>query len=495
MKAIKFISALALTLGMVACENYDLPNPPGQTNPAPEGYFENSGLVLTGTPSPINLVEANEANIFVTVANITELKDFPEGYNLEIDMQVAADSQFSKFTTVSTVIENNDAVTVNPDILNGAIQAMMTREPGTYEVPVRFAAYASLGTTRMRLGGVDATYGEETLTVTTLDPEKVLEDAYYLVPCDATGAPQLSKAVKMNNTAGDGVSPYDNPEFALKFDVPSGADYFFMIAPQSSVAANSTAALLGALPAEDGMSGKLGTSYTAGAISITGAVLLTINVEADSYTVSYAFETLYPFSGAIKVENMMQLYTSNYINYTGVTAINSQWVLAAQPDKNGEIVFRQSPDTEAVISEDGLTMTGDLTLDSSASQLRTPVKGNTLYWADINLVQQTYSISALQTISVIGEHNGWDLETAPELTADKYLRIWTATDVELGGEFKFNCNGAWDFDFGGTDGVQNVANSTYVLAFKGSNMTIEAGKYDITIDFSAYPYVATFTKK
>lgn len=31
---------------MASCDNFDLPNPPGQTNPEPDGIFENSGLVL-----------------------------------------------------------------------------------------------------------------------------------------------------------------------------------------------------------------------------------------------------------------------------------------------------------------------------------------------------------------------------------------------------------------------------------------------------------------
>lgn len=479
---------------MVACENYDLPNPPGQTNTDPAGYFENSGLVMVPVENAINLVEANEQNQFVTLATISELVNFPEGYDLEIDLQLGSDDSFSRSTTLATTIDDKK-VTINPDILNGAVQEVLTKAPGTYDLAARFAAYASRGTTRMRLGGVDATYCPEILSIRTLDAAKVLEDIYYLVPCNASGVPQMAQAKKMNNTAGDGVSAYDNPEFALQFDVPAGSDYRFVIAPQSAVTAGNTTGVLGCNAAEGGMSGKLGESYEAGTVPVNGSVLLTINVEQDSYTLSYAFEALWPFSGTIKADKVMKLYTNNYINYTGVTAINNQWILAAQPDKNGDVVFRQNPETEAEISENGLTMTGSLLQDASAPQIKTPVRGNTLYWVDVNLVQLTYSLSALQTISVIGAHNDWTLETAPKLTPAKDLRTWTISDVELGGEFKFNCNGAWDFDFGGTDGANNVANTTYELAFKGSNMTIEAGKYDITLDFSAYPYMATFTKK
>ena len=494
MKTIKFLSALALTLGLAACENYDLPNPPGQTNPAPDGYFQNSGLVLTPADQDINLVSANEANIFPTVATIDELTDFPGNeYSLEIDMQVGADANFSKYSTIATVIENEQNVTVNPDIFNGAIQEMLTREPGIYQVPVRFAAYAVLGTTRMRLGGVDATYGDETLTVQTLDPVKVIENAYYVVPCSASGTPDLSAAKKMNNTAGEGVSAYDNPEFALKFDVPDGTHFYFMIAPQSAITAGSTEGLFGCLGSADNMSGKLGASYGAALIPISGAVFLTINMEQDAYTLSYAFEMLYPLSGSVKIENTMCLYTDNYINYTGVTAINRQWTIYTQPDKSG-VVFYADPETEPEVSENMLNQSG-LMSTVAGPKLTAPHKGNTLYYCDINLVQKTYSISGITSISVIGDGNGWDTTTAPMLTPSKDLRTWTGSDIEIGSEFKLNCNGAWDIDFGGVAVENTMGKQVYNVHYKGDNLHCEAGKYDVTVDFSAKPYTVTLVKK
>ena len=494
MKTIKFLSALALTLGLAACENYDLPNPPGQTNPAPDGYFQNSGLVLTPADQDINLVSANEANIFPTVATIDELTDFPGNeYSLEIDMQVGADANFSKYSTIATVIENEQNVTVNPDIFNGAIQEMLTREPGIHQVPVRFAAYAVLGTTRMRLGGVDATYGDETLTVRTLDPVKVIENAYYVVPCSASGTPDLSAAMKMNNTAGEGVSAYDNPEFALKFDVPDGTHFYFMIAPQSAITAGSTEGLFGCLGSADNMSGKLGASYGAALIPISGAVFLTINMEQDAYTLSYAFEMLYPLSGSVKIENTMCLYTDNYINYTGVTAINRQWTIYTQPDKSG-VVFYADPETEPEVSENMLNQSG-LMSTVAGPKLTAPHKGNTLYYCDINLVQKTYSISGITSISVIGDGNGWDTTTAPMLAPSKDLRTWTGSDIEIGSEFKLNCNGAWDIDFGGVAVENTMGIPVYNVHYKGDNLPCEAGKYDVTVDFSAKPYTVTLVKK
>lgn len=485
MKKLKFISALALVMGLAACDNYELPNPPGQTYPEPDGYFENSGLVMDPVASTLNLTEANEANQFVTVATIKELIDFPasEGYVLEIDMQVGNDDAFSKSVVVNTVIDG-DNVTVNPDILNGAIQSVMTKQPGTYDVPVRFAAYAALGSTRMRLGGVDATYCPETLNVVTLDPTKVMEQSYYLVPCDAAGNPDWSKAVAMLNTAGSGVSVYDNPEFALKFDVAEGASYYAKIASASAYEAKDASMLLGGNAAEGGMSGKLG-EYGAFEIPVSGSVLLTVNVESDLYTVSYAFEVLYPFSGSVKVENLMCLYTDNYINYTGVTAINQQWDIYTTPDKTG-VRYYQSDATEAVVSEDGLSQSGDIA--TSGTRLRAPYKGNSLYWVDVNLVLQTYSLTAIREIAVIGDGNGWDTATAVQLTPSKDFRTWTAEGVVIGSEFKLCCNGGWDINFGaGTDN----GGGSYTIVMNGGNLPSTPGTYNVTVDFSSKPYTLT----
>lgn len=498
MKKIKFISAIALTMMMASCDNYDLPNPPSQTNPEPDGFFENSGLVLTQGDKELNLITLNEANEFAKVASVTELVNFPDTYTLSIDMQVAADESFSNFTTIATTL-NGDVVTVNPDFLNGAIQEVKTKQPGTYDIYTRYVAYAERGTTRMRLGGIDATYLPATYKVTTLNPDKVMEQSYYIVGdfCDW----DVKKAVKMNNTLGDGVSVYDNPEFAIKLDIPAGKSLYWKVIPASAYEAKSLDAAFGCNPAEGGLSGKLvpvSGKNNAGEINLIGQALVTINVESDSYRVSYALEVLYPLSGSTmsKPNNAMLLYTDNYINYTGVTAISQQWILAGQPDQRGDIIFKQDPNVDPVISEDGLTQTGVMTALEEGVKFRSPVK-NCLYWCDVNLIQMTYSITALKTLSVIGSANGWDLATAVELTPSKDFKVWTASNVEIGDEFKINANGAWAVGFSGTSIPDETGKYVYQVNKQdgGDNLKCPApGKYNVIVDFSTRPYIVTLEK-
>ena len=499
MKKIKFISALALTMVLASCDNFDLPNPPGQTNPEPDGVFENSGLVLTQGENAFDLKTYNQANKDVNVANVTELINFPEGYDLSIDMEVAPDANsFDKADTIGTTVVDN-AVMANPDFLNGAIQECLTKKPGEYNIAARFVAYAERGTTRMRLGGIDATYCPSEFKVTTLDPAKVMEDSYYLVPCTG-GKPQASKAIKMQNTGGD-VSVYDNPVFAIKFDVTEQESidgYEWVVLPASSIEAGNTDGMLGCIASEDNeLEGKLGLGYEPGKIHLMGSVLVTINVEQESYIVNYAFDVLYPFSGVTAANKVLRLYTTDYINYSGVTIINRQWTLGAQPDKTGPVIFKQDPNSEQEVSEDGYQATGKLTPLSDGTRISAPIQANSLYWAEVNLVQLTYTIYGIQAISVIGSGNGWDVATATQLTPSKDLKVWTAKDVEIGDEFKLNCNSAWTVAFSGTQ-ISDM-NGTIVYNVNkqdgGDNLKATPGKYDVEINFSEFPYTVTLVKK
>lgn len=474
-----------MTLALASCDDYDLPNVPGQTNPEPE-IFENSGLNLVQAATDLNLKDANAANSSVKVAEISDLVNFPAAYDLQLDLQVSGDENFSKAQTIATTIDA-DTVFANPDLLNGAIQATISKKPGDYTVYGRIAAYAVKGNTKVRLGGLDKYYGPFQYNVKTLDPEKVIEDEYYLVGGFCNW--DLSKAVKMNNTGGD-VSPYDNPEFAVKMSVTNAesvAGWTWKVVPGSSVAAGIWDGALGCRPSADSnLAGKLVVApeaeTEAGVVNLEGDILITVNIEEDSYTVNYAFEALW--IGPTK-RNTMPVYTQNYINYQGVAYMTGLWYCGTDAAFTG-LEFKQDAEKPAEDSENGLTRTGGLS--STGSTLRTPVR-NQLYWVDINLVQLTYSITALESLSVIGGGNGWDLATAPKLTPSSDHKVWTAKGVTIGEEFKINANGAWDIDFGQSGaGSDNVYNITY----KGSNiMVANPGVYDVEVNFGVFPYTVT----
>lgn len=262
---------------------------------------------------------------------------------------------------------------------------------------------------------------------------------------------------------------------------------------QSAVTAGDLNQAYGCIAAEGGLSGKLSQGAGAGVISLHGPVLVTVNVEVDSYSINYALDNLWPLSGATeaKPSNAMLLYTTDFISYSGVTHINRQWIICGQPDKNGPVLFRQDPNNTPEVSEDGLTQTGLLSDASDAKKLLSPFNG--LNWVEVNLVQKTYSATALRTLSVIGSGNGWDLATATELKPSRDFKTWTAENVTVGDEFKINANGAWTIGFSGTTIPDATGKQVYQVNKQdgGANLQAKPGTYKVTVDFSNFPYTVT----
>ena len=256
MKKIKIFSALALTLALASCDNFELPNPPAQSNPDPgvEGVFENSGLKLSQGGADINLIEVSNKNENVAVAKIDELVNFPEGYDLRVDMQVAADDRFEKYATVTTTVADN-MVYVNPTDFDSAIQEAITKNPTKLNVATRFVAYAERGTTLFRLGGMDEYYGRYQYSVKPFDPDKVLEQDYYLVGNFCNWDPK--KAIKFTNTVA-GANIYDNPVLAVRVEITeqqAAAGYEFKVIPASSALAGNFDGALGCIADETGLAG------------------------------------------------------------------------------------------------------------------------------------------------------------------------------------------------------------------------------------------------
>lgn len=481
---------------MASCDDFELPNPPGQTNTDPEAYFADADLTLDPVSGNQNLTDFMQANKFVTVANITTLKNFPEDYTLVIDMEVGSDASFTEVSKVETVIDGN-AVTADPALINGAIQSVITKKPGTMDVNVRFPAYAVKGDTRFLLGGLNNYYLTEALNITTFDPDKVIENMYYVVPCNADGTPNWNGAIAMNNNSGAGSIGYDHPEFSLKIESPAPDGYLLKIAPESVMQSRDASQLLGVNVAEDGFSGKLSKEYGVGHIAITGDVLVTINAELDAITFSYAFAALYPYSGSTSADKLMLLYTNDYITYSGVCVIKNTWFIGTSADRKAEPIFKQDAESKAELSEDGLSMNGILSNAADAVSIKTPITGNHMYWVSANLPGLTYSMTVINDLGLVGGFNGWNEKENVQLTPSNDFKVWTATDVELDGEFKINANKAWAIGFSG----QQVSQENGVVVYNvnkqdgGANLSVESGKYDVELNFTVQPYVLTLKKK
>ncbi len=503
MKKLAFISGLALTFCLTACDDFELPNPPAQENPEP-AIFDAAGLTLsqgsgTGADNAIDLTSLSEEGGNVVLAKITELKDFPSDFDLTFKVDISATPGFEKVKTVDGEVSGDDVI-VTPGVMQGAIRDVITKKPDQLELYARFAAYAVKGTSTMRLGGEDVYYADYKYDVVPMQPYTI-EEAYYLVGSFCGW--DLSQAIKFNRSSD--LNVYDDPTFSVKIDVDAAyaaGGFEWKVVPQSTVTSGDFA------------NGAYGASYNegsttagflveaptandenAGSIAIEGPYLITIDLEAKSFVVSYAMDFLYcpGTASSFGFRKAQMLSTSDYISYSGAAHLKKQWFLTAQASTKG-LTFYQ--DTEiADVDNTGIIYSGGLMVPGEEDKpVQMVVEQDGLYWVEANVVALTYKASLMSSLSLVGDFNNWgsvpdnpDAVSDIDLTPSKDFLTWTATDVEFtDGSFKVRANHAWDLDFGGA--ADNVT-------FKGANIPVEAGKYDVSLSFVQIPYVLTLTRK
>ncbi len=501
MKKFSFIALSALLCwGLTSCDEYTLPNPPAQSNEQ-EPVFEADNLQLTSTvKGTIDLPTAAAAQSAVELFSYS-LTDFPVSSNLELDGQFSADQDFTEVYNVPLSIDaENFTVNVRAGELQQMFNAVVSKDLVARDVYVRVAAFAVNGSSKVRLGGPDRYYFSGIYNILPEPQANIIEPAYYLVGnfCDW----DLSKGIKLGQFEEGNV--YDHPLFTAIVEVTEAqvkdGGFTFNLVPESAVKSGKWEGAFGftdlaSTPA--GASGNLivvekaeTDSYT---LTTEGNYMVKVNMETRKFNVDLAATYLWAPSYGTSISNfdkMMRLTTKDYIHYQGAWVIkNGGFWLAAQPSNVRGFVYRPDGDTE-VIAEDKKSFEGKMVIDPELNT-RFAIGTPGLHYVEANVVDLNYKGRLIETISLIGGFNGWNLETAVDLTPDKDSKIWTIEDVEMPeGEFKFCANHSWDVSFGLADG-----STTELSTINGANLEIAAGKYTFKLDFTAYPAHIVIEKK
>lgn len=486
---------LAMGLGFVACDDFDMPNPPAQSNPQ-EPVFEASNISmtpLTGT-DVVDLIQANDGDQLVALAAVTEVKDLPEGYTLEFKGQMSASDAFANPVAFDVVTEDGRLL-ADPDNLDAAYHsALGTIDPSARETHIRFIAYAVNGTSRIRIGNQDGYFCPMAVQMKPFAPGFVVEEKYYLIGTCSNDRIDKATAIEMHNS---GVSPYDDPVFTAVIDITDqqAADgYKWAVVPESTMAAGSGLVMAPSDEAlADQMEGYLADSNTLdvfGVVNASNKHLFTVNVKADedglySYKVQLAIPTLYTPgpSNDWNFGKSQQLYTNNYTSYMGFVHIKEQFKFTSAPDW--------------AHTNFGFAEAGKLSTAGSADNLKVNENDQPLtdglYWCTADIAALTYTALPVSSIGIIGSatEKGWDGEVAMTPSAD--FMTWTVTTKLKEGAMKFRLNNDWAVSLGG---------SFAALTTDGGDITVEGadtGDVTITLDLSGITegvswYTATITK-
>ena len=481
------ISALligALSLGFVACENFDLPNPPAQTYPQDPAFNPQNVVINSAIGSNVvNLVTLNANDEPAVLATADSVAGMPEGYDVTFVAQVAASDAFENPVEVATVLNDQRQITASADDLNAAFYtALATKDPSERDLHIRYIVYAVKGSAKVRLGDANTYFGASTGKFLPFPPAYTIEDTYYLIGTPSDLTITGGQAIEMSNSGG---SPYDNPEFSCVVNITNdeaAAGYKWAVVAKSTLASGTGVVYA---PAEDTTeeSGVLTAQSTPGtwvSINQSGRFIVKFNAEPNE---NGAFAFSWMFSPEF-------LYTPG--NSNGWDAGASQVLAPANGSEyqgyvnlDGEFKFTSVPGWDG-INYGSTGNPGELSTDGGAGNLSAE-KG--LYWVTVDIVALTYSLSApITTYGVIGDAtpNGWDASTA--LTPSDDMLVWTGTIHFAGsGEFKFRANDDWDVNLGGDLGA---------LSLGGANIpTPGEGDYEVTLDLSTVPYAATLVKK
>lgn len=470
MKKLYILCAAALGLSLAACDEVQESNATPQTYPQ-ESPFYADNISVTPDGAQLDLAALNAAGQAAEVAKV-DFTDAPEGYTVELAMQVAATEDFARPFDIDARTDAEGNIAVAADALQDFYYNNVTHDPAAATIYARYAAYAVKGTSRVRMGGGDYFYGPYQLSIVPFPAEKTIADAYTL---EVSNAGDFSDVQGFAFSHSDS-SPYDDPTFSLTVaGVEQGAKWRIVAA---------TGEVYGPAGANDA-TGDLLEGEPAGTLSVGAPVLMTINMLTDTYEYKQAFTSFYTpgTSNGWNAGASQNLTTTDYVNYTGLVVVESGDGFKFNPDLGweghdfgmGSALEKQTLDNGTIVYTGKADGGNNITTDIA--------KG--LFYVELNYNTRDLKLTYISTLGIIGGFNGWASFEA--LTPSDDLLTWTSAPTEFpaGCEWKIGANNGWDINWGGAaDG----------LVFNAGNITTaDAGTYVVTLDLSAVPYTAKVT--
>lgn len=210
MKKIAFLSAMALCLGFTACEEFEMPNPPAQSNPQGT-VLEAENVTFTqaaASQSVLDLTQLANEGTAIALADVALTEPLADGYTLAATAQFSGSESFGTTFDLKTTITDG-VVTVSAKELLQAYPENVTKDPSENTIYVRYAVYAENNKTSYRIGSPDYYYAPMSITVIPAAPEFTIYQSYNLVANDKV-------VVELKHVGGN---LFDNPNFKGVFTI------------------------------------------------------------------------------------------------------------------------------------------------------------------------------------------------------------------------------------------------------------------------------------
>ena len=434
----KILSLIAFVASVAACtDDYkDWLSP--QVVPQPETVSFGNGSVSTVGVIDFNSVTADK----VKVCNITAPTSTDAGYKLTSYVITLGGDATYDITA--------DGVMTAADLHSYVAKTFGRR-------PVERAVEATVSTW-LTNGGTTVKITSDMFHVTAIPQAPNIEAAYYLTG-SINGWNNTDTTYKLTN---DGSDPYENPTFKVRIPAAEdGGNIEFKMTPESGLGGDWSGCLAAA---EE--EGKFNYDNAGGNMVITAdpdALFYDLTFNMLDQTWTYApvgfNEVIYEIGNESGWSEPHPLYGNGLGQYEAIIWLDGEFKFKPNKDNwDGDWEKASGDATGGTLTTDG-----GPNIDGVAAGF---------YLVQVDLKEMTYTITAVNSISIIGSVRGsWDTDI--DMTYNENFKCWEARETLNAGEYKFRMNHDWGINWGGTmdnlehngANLQLAADGAYIIRF------------------------------
>ena len=448
----KILLGMTLLMAMVSCtEDYTDWSKP-QVNAEPKAVEFGNGSV-----TPVDVINlANVTEEKVQVASIVAPTSSDAGYTPTIKINLGN----------KTYDIDNDGKMATADLAS-YISETYGKRPDERDIDATLDAWISNGSTVVKMAT------SETFQVKAIPVAPVIEEGYYLVG-DMFTVKDVEDALVFdgwNNVSAKQAfkhserDVYDDPIFTLTFETTKANQCWKIIPKKNGDAGNIWAAgVVGTkVDGDDSMTGLLTSDNPgAGKIAEPGKYKLTLNMMDYSYTIEKVmYDPFIYFIGSTDIwsssDQKLALVDEETGTYTG-------YVYITDPNGGGlEFKFQRKAGSwdNAIGGKTFMTFKGAAIEKGDNLGVNA---GEGVYYIDANLSEGTIEATRVESMSMVGDFQNWNIEGPTPMTwnAEEYCFEATNAGVTDVG-WKFVVNKAWPINLGGS--INNLEQD-------GANLTV-----------------------
>ena len=465
------IALAGLFMGSCSEDFKDWADP--QTNPQEDAITIPGYQASAVNAFDLAKVAEDSVNVY-TISSAT----LPEGFALG-NSRIELTPECVENATATEVKTSNDGKATKADL-----QALIESVYGKSPVARTFSGHVY--TTAVKDGQaalIDA--GIVKVTATPVAPN--ISQNYYIIGGTLDCTADAAKTQKFNHSE---TNVYDDPIFTITIPAKEGEDTWFGIVDDAAceaVAAGDWKSVLGtakgngnnALNETEQLNTreKVGNEASFKVPASAGAKYIKVEINMLDYTykitpLSFG-EYFYEIGGDSGWKTTNALYGGNGDGkYQGFYYLNGEFKFKPQAgsgpdDWAGDYEF----DGEGKIADNG-------------NGKNCPDPGAGFYQIDVDLQAGTYALTKVNSITVVGNHNGWKQNDANcHMTYNAEAGCWELTTALKDG-FKFAMNDDWAISWGGANGDATAYDNISVNNGKDLNVPAGEGTYKIQLYLS-----------